>query len=140
MEKNIVGCWVGNENGPNGMHSSAGICRQREGGERKDAAFASYRSSDSERGLLLLLLRSPRIRSFVLLRLALHFTSKWIILSEIKFHSKPAEAEQMNHLTVDEEPKLNVFQNEDNLVRDSKVVEESLNSSENEDPEPRESS
>ena len=71
-------------------------------------------------------------------KLALHFTSKWIILSEIKFHSKPAEAEQMNHLTADEEPKINVFQSEDNLVRDSKVVEESLNSSENEDPEKEE--
>ena len=59
------------------------------------------------------------------IRLSLHFTAKWIIMSEIKFHSKPAEAEPLgDQLAVNEEPNRNVFQNEENPVRSSKVVEE----------------
>ena len=45
-------------------------------------------------------------------------------MSEIKFNSKPAEAEPMDHLTVNEEPNRNVFQKEENPVMSSKVVEE----------------
>ena len=58
------------------------------------------------------------------IRLSLHFTAKWIIMSEIKFHSKPAEAEPLDQLAVNEEPNRNVFQNEENPVRSGKVVEE----------------
>ena len=58
------------------------------------------------------------------IRLSLQFTAKWIIMSEIKFNSKPAEAEPMDHLTVNEEPNRNVFQKEENPVMSSKVVEE----------------
>ena len=58
------------------------------------------------------------------IRLSLHFTAKWIIMSEIKFDSKPAEAEPVDQLAVNEEPNRNVFQNSENPVRPSKVVEE----------------
>ena len=58
------------------------------------------------------------------IKLYLHFTAKWIIMSEIKFDSKPAEAEPLDQLAINEEPKRNVFQNSENPVRSSKVVEE----------------
>ena len=58
------------------------------------------------------------------IRLSLHFTAKWIIMSEIKFYSKPAEDEPLDNLAVNEEPNRNVFQKEENPVRSSKVVEE----------------
>ena len=60
------------------------------------------------------------------IRLSFHFTAKWIIMSEIKFHSKPAEAEPLGDQQerVNEEANRNVFQNEENPVRSSKVVEE----------------
>ena len=58
------------------------------------------------------------------IRLSLHFTAKWIIMSEIKFHSKPAEVEPVDQLAANEELDRNVFQNEENPVRSGKVVEE----------------
>ena len=58
------------------------------------------------------------------IKLSFHFTAKWIIMSEIKFHSQPAEAEPLDQLAVNEEPNRNVFQNSENSVRPSKVVEE----------------
>ena len=47
-------------------------------------------------------------------------------MSEIKFDSKPAEAEPLDQLAVNEEPDRNVFQNSETPVRssNSKVVEE----------------
>ena len=58
------------------------------------------------------------------IKLSFHFTAKWIIMSEIKFHSQPAEAEPLDQLAVNEEPDRNVFQNSETPVRSSKVVEE----------------
>ena len=58
------------------------------------------------------------------IKVSFHFTAKWIIMSEIKFDSKPAEAEPLDQLAVNEEPNRNVFQNSETPVRSSKVVEE----------------
>ena len=71
--------------------------------------------------------------------LGLHFSAKWIIMSEIKFHSHQPEAELeaelINQLTVNEQPEENVFHTEDNVVKDSKVLEEKVESSENDKKE-----
>ena len=69
------------------------------------------------------------------LTLGLHFSAKWIIMSEIKFHSRQVEADLINQLTVNEEPEENVFQKPDNIVKETKVVNENVDSSEYEDKE-----
>ena len=67
--------------------------------------------------------------------LGLHFSAKWIIMSEIKFHSHQPEAGLINQLTVNEQPEENVFHTEDNVVKDSKVLEEKVEFSENDKKE-----
>ena len=72
------------------------------------------------------------------LALALHFTAKWIIISEVKFQSRQADDNMINQMTVNEEPEENVFQNADNIVKESKVLNENTDSSEYEDKETEE--
>ena len=72
------------------------------------------------------------------LSLALHFTAKWIIISEVKFQSRQADDNMINQMTVNEEPEENVFQNADKIVKESKVLNENMDSSEYEDKETEE--
>ena len=72
------------------------------------------------------------------LSLALHFTAKWIIISEVKFQSRQADDNMINQMTVNEEPEENVFQNADKIVKESKVLNENIDSSEYEDKETEE--
>ena len=72
------------------------------------------------------------------LSLALHFTAKWIIISEVKFQSRQVDDNMINQMTVNEEPEENVFQNADKIVKESKVLNENIDSSEYGDKETEE--
>ena len=72
------------------------------------------------------------------LSLALHFTAKWIIISEVKFQSRQVDDNMINQMTVNEEPEENVFQNADKIVKESKVLNENMDSSEYGDKETEE--